>query len=113
MLAIDALEPQESVGEDAAFEESFEFGADMLGKVLSFECAQVLEASQVFLHDFVEGGVFGAAPDVAGIVPRKGGLPAMSMAVRICMPMALLLHNGLTLQLQSHGCSRSPPCCPR
>jgi hypothetical protein len=110
VIAIDTPEAQESVCQYAALEKSLEFLRHMLWKMFTLLTAEVFEASQVFLHDFVEQGAFGAAPDVAGIVPRKGCLP-MGMDMRTLRgALALLLHFGLALQAWSHECSRIPLC---
>ena len=110
VFAIYTTEAQESVCEYSALEEGLEFLGDMLWKVLSLLAAKILEAAQVFLHDFVEQCAFGAAPLVAGIVPREGCLPVSVMVGAPCESLALLLHEGLSLQLQSHGCPRTSPC---
>ncbi len=79
MLAVNAAEAQESVCEHAAFEEGLEFLRHMLWKMFALFTTQVLEAPQAFLNDFVEESGFGAAANVAGIVPRKGRLPVPVM----------------------------------
>ena len=61
--------------EYSALEEGLEFLRHMLWKVLAFLPAKIFEAAQVFLNDFVEKCVFGATPNVAGVVPREGCLP--------------------------------------
>ena len=67
--------------------------------MLALFATESFEAAQIFLCDFVEECAFGAAPDVAGIVPHKGCLPVRVGGMRMLrMPLALLLHDGLALQ---------------
>ena len=101
VFAIYAVKSQESVCQHSAFEKGLEFFRHMKWKMLALLATQVIEASQIFLYDFVEQCGFRAAPDVASVVPRKCRLP---VSMGMCLPrgvLALLLHNGLVLQLQS------------
>jgi hypothetical protein len=110
VFAIYATEAQESVSQHSALEEGLEFFRHMQWKVFALFAAKIFEAAQVFLHDFVEECAFGAAPDIASIVPRKGCLPVRMGMRTLRMPLALLLHNTPTLQSWGHGCSATLPC---
>jgi hypothetical protein len=83
VFTVGALEAQESVCEYAALEKGLEFFGHVLWKMFAFSRAQVLEASQVFLHDFVEECGFRTSTNVSGVIPREGCLLATSMAVRM------------------------------
>ncbi len=66
--------------------------------MLALFATKSFEAAQIFLYDFVEECAFGAAPDVAGIVPHKGCLPVQVGMRTLRMPLALLLQDTPALQ---------------